>query len=234
MRLSGAVLTACLALSWAKPAVAQPKGALSPADLLPANTIAYAELQKPGPLARECRALLKGSAVYDLPGSLAEVAAKHPEQPTYQLMPFKVLGLVFAPEVVAELSRCKGAAAAFLGVKIDKRDIRPEFVFIIEPGTSNVPDYLMRMLITVAPWELRIKETVDGVKIFRSYSTVQRKAGPGGKAPSPEVVEHDPSLAMMTDYLFIGSHQAVKDCILRAARRGRAPPWPRARTSRRR
>src|SRR5205807_1821755 len=99
----------------------------------------------------------------------------------------------------------------------------PEFVFLIQPGTSNAPTFLLRMLTTLAP--VKAKETVAGVKIYRAFSPVytKPKVGPDGKVPPPQPPmsrEHDPSFAMTKDYLFIGSHQAVKDCILRARGKG--------------
>jgi hypothetical protein len=217
MRLAVTVLTGWLALAWAAPA-AEKKVPPGPADLLPANVTAYMEVQKLGTLAKEIRALFKGSALYNVPDSLAEMEARYPDWPSYRMEPLKVMSMFLSPEVINEIAKCQGAAGAFLGISSDKGGPQPEYVFIVQPGTSNAPTALMRMTLTMAP--VKAKETVEGVKIYRAYSRVypERKVGPDGKvgAPPPEVREHDPSLAMMKDYLLIGSHKAVKDCILRA------------------
>src|SRR5262249_43764191 len=50
----------------------------SPAEVLPAGTLAYIELHQPGILAKEVARLVEGSYLSDVPYSLAPLYAKHP------------------------------------------------------------------------------------------------------------------------------------------------------------
>jgi hypothetical protein len=89
MRIFTRTLAVGLALCWAVPVFAQvPKGqkVKSPAELLPANTLAYAEVQKPGQFAKEIRELFKDSVLYNLPESFSALEAKHPDQPEWATM----------------------------------------------------------------------------------------------------------------------------------------------------
>src|SRR5438477_218442 len=81
-------------------------------------------------------------------------------------------------------------------------------------STAPAPAGLMRLITAMAP--VKLKETVEGVKVYRAYSKMKAFGPPGVPPPPAKTVEHEPSLAMMPGYLFLGSHQAVKDCILRA------------------
>src|SRR5689334_3977517 len=113
MRTPTLVLAAAWLLGAAAPGWTQKQAALTPADLLPADTLGYVEVTRPGALARELRDLFKGSVLYNLPDSMAELEAKYPR---WSASSFKMLGLVFAPEVVGEVGKVQGAAAAFLGL----------------------------------------------------------------------------------------------------------------------
>jgi hypothetical protein len=224
MRLSILALTGWLAICWAAPVQAQKSA--SPAELLPAKVIAYAELNKPGTVAKEMRELFKGSVLYDLPDSFAKLEAKHGGDVHNQwaTMAPKMFGLMIAPEVVNEAGKIQGAAVAFLGMKIGKviEDGPPEadYVVIVQPGTSNAPTFLMRMLMTMAP--VKVKATVEDVKIYQPYRTVYKfgKGKPGDPPPKPEMREDGPAFAMMKGYIFLGSPNAIKDCIQRAHGKG--------------
>src|SRR4051794_24966874 len=165
MRTSMLTLMVGLSLVWTAPAHAQ-KGK-SPAELLPANTLAYAEVHQLGQLAKEVRDLFKGSVLYEVPDSLADLDAKYPNTPIWKTSTVKTLGMLIAPEVIGEAGRMDSAAVAVLGVPKpgDKAVGIPDFVVIVQPGTSYGPAALMRLILSEAP--VKLKETVEGVKVYR-------------------------------------------------------------------
>src|SRR5262249_46215306 len=97
------------------------------------------------------------------------------------------------------------------------------YVVIVQPGTSNAPIFLMHMVMTMAP--VKVKDTVEDVKIYQPYVTVKKfvQSKPGDPPPppqKPELREDGPAFAMMKGYIFLGSRKAIKDCIQRAHGKG--------------
>src|SRR5205809_2244749 len=119
----------------------------TPAELVPAKTLAYVELQQPAALAKELAALLEGSYLADVPDSLAPLYAKMGEPRPRPRGPdaLGLVGVALAPEMFKEFARLKGAALAVTG--IDKEEGMPEFLAIVQPGESNLPGLIMRMFI---------------------------------------------------------------------------------------
>src|SRR5438552_15970265 len=103
--------------------------AQTPADLVPAKTLAYIELQYPAALAKELAALLEGSYLADVPDSLAPLHAKvrGPRRPGLGAPPsagqwrdpLGMVGVVLAPEMLKGFGRLKGAAVAVTGIGTD-------------------------------------------------------------------------------------------------------------------
>src|SRR4051812_26644173 len=114
MRRHVSLLLAVLVLGGGGPALAQ--GLHHPAEWVPAKTLVYAELREPGMLANEIASLFEGSALGNVPFSLAKLRAGE------GLSRFRggaeeaaLAGLLFSPEVVKELGRIRGAAVAVTG-----------------------------------------------------------------------------------------------------------------------
>ena len=114
-----------------------------PAQLLPADTLACAELRQPGHFAKEIAGLLEGPALGNIPDSLTKFWG--PKGPPDQRMPETArAGPLFSPEMIREAERFQEAAIALTGFQ----DSWPEYVGIILPGESNAPAFFMRVFLT--------------------------------------------------------------------------------------
>src|SRR5438105_12741854 len=112
-RLSGIVLA--LPLLWG--AFANAQDIKSPADVLPADTLAYVELRHPGQLVRELAGLLEGSVLGNLPDSFAKYQGKNlPGRMRSGPPEFVPVGVMAAPELANELGRIRGLAVAVTGI----------------------------------------------------------------------------------------------------------------------
>ena len=221
---------AVLSLSWAAPA---PTSVKDPAELLPANTLAYAELRQPGKLVKEFADLFEGSVLANVPDSFARLLPPGQKLPRRGHSEFAALGgfgLILSPEVIKEMQRIQGMAIALTGFKGGE----PEWLAVVLPGESNAPAFVMRAVLSTAP--VLPAGEVEGVKLYRVVlggSSSIRKGGPGPRPPrvkpptarprqeflAPpdvrEVVVFGPTVAMTPGALFIGSPDAVKDAIRR-------------------
>lgn len=148
-------------------ATAAPAQIKSPADLLPADTLAYGELRQPGQLAREVASLFEGSALGNVPDSLARLTAGMKDQPMAAAQARRMfgelggMGLLFAPEVIREVQRLQGAAVAFTGFK----NGQPEWLAVVLPGGSNAPSFAMRAFL--ATGNAVPAGEVEGVRLYR-------------------------------------------------------------------
>ncbi len=150
---------------WAGAAHAQEK-LTDPAQLMPAKVLGYLELRQPGPLVKEIASLFEGSALGNVPDSwhkyIAKMAKGQPVGPMRGFNEVGVVGVIFSPEVVKEVSRIHGAAVAVTGVG---RDGMPEFLAVVLPGDCVLPGLGMRALLSAAP--VTPVEEVEGVTIYQ-------------------------------------------------------------------
>src|SRR5262249_50678541 len=130
-----------------------------PAEVMPAETVAYVELRQPGQLVKEIASLFEGSALGNVPDSLTKLFERG-ERPRGS-EPLGATGLLFAPEVIRELQRIRGAGVAFTGMG----KMGPEGVAVILPGDSNGPPFLMRAFLAAGP--VRPAGEVEGVKLYQ-------------------------------------------------------------------
>lgn len=217
-------------LFWVGPGTAQ--GPKSPAELMPAKTIAYVELRQPGQLAKEVAGLLEGSYLSDIPDSLAPLKAKGPRPRRRGPDELALVGLFLSQEVIQEFGRLQGAAVAITG--IDKEDPHmPEFVVVGQPGDSNLPGFMMRMFMTAyshgsvrSDGKTRVESSsgfervaeVEGVGLYREVSrTMEFPANPNAK---PDVRVRGPAIARMPGLMIVGSTELVKAVIRRAKGKG--------------
>jgi hypothetical protein len=221
-----------LSLSWAAPA---PTPVTDPAELLPATTLAYAEVRQPGQLVKEFASLFEGSVLADVPDSLTKLLPPGEKPPRRGWGPLGGFGLLFAPEVVKEAKRLQGAAIALTGFK----EGQPEWLAVVLPGESNAPAFLMRAVLATAP--VTPAGEVEGVRLYRVIigggTMVKPRGGPPQRTPGlrpaqekrdplappqvREVVVFGPTVAMTPNALFVGSDDAVKDAIHRAKGNGK-------------
>ncbi len=218
------ITAATLCLFFAVPAGAE-QPIKDPAALLPAETLAYAELRQPGMLLKEIADLFEDTALGNVPDSLVKLWGPKGQPPRGDAGRMGAMGLLFSPEMIREAGRVQGAAVALTGVK----DGQPQGVVMILPGESNGPAFLMRAFLTVEGVK-QIGE-VKGVKI---YQQMQHAATRPAERPAPreertrpeeredrgerkaERVSHEPAFAMLPGVLLIGTPDAVKDVIGRA------------------
>src|SRR5262249_60802098 len=76
-----------------------------PAELLPAQTLAYVEVSNPAKLSQEVAALLRGSALENMPAAMARVRAKFPDNNQFPFWVGQELGMLsmfLSPEMVSE------------------------------------------------------------------------------------------------------------------------------------
>jgi hypothetical protein len=201
--------------------------AQSLADLAPAKTLAYVELQQPAELAKELAALMEGSYLANVPDSLAPLYAKAGAARRHGQDPLAMIGVALAPEMFKEFGRIKGAAVAITG--IDKEEGMPEFLVIVQPGESNMPGLMMRMFVASF---MSGSSRVDGGKRTERHGAFERAGETEGVGlyryverrfekndEKPMMRVSGPALAQLPDMLLIGSPELVKQTIRRAKKK---------------
>jgi hypothetical protein len=196
----------------------------TPAELFPAKILVYAEVRQPGELAREIASLFRGSLLTNVPDSLVKLHDKlGKEDPRGDLRGIGAMGLGLCPEVLREVGRIKGAAAALLG--IDKSG-EPEYLVAVLPGDSQAPTFLLRTYLTMG--DVRPVGKAEGVTLYCSVQRVWRRSpdtrpdrgGPRPQPQAPTIREYGPVFAMTPEGVFIGSPEAVKGAIRRVKGKG--------------
>jgi hypothetical protein len=213
MKTSAMLLgTAVLLLGLVGPVPAQFK---DPAELLPANTLAYLELREPAQVSKEVASLIKGSALEDMPATMARYRERmgNNNQP-WRLSEIGMWGIFFSPEMIAEASRLQGGAVAITGFTKEREPIA---VGIVLAGDSHAPTFFLRTYLTMD--EVHKVADVEGVALYRGrrrdFGAV--KQIPGQPPPPPVIREYGPAYALLPGMVVIGSTtESVKDVVLRA------------------
>jgi hypothetical protein len=176
------------------------------AELFPATTRVYLEINGIADVVKEVRGLVKGSCLEDPPKSLEKFAELAHNQ--FYFGDFLEYGLLVCPEALAEISRFRGGAFAVTGLPSGKD---PEFVGVLLAGPSNLPAIFMRDLMSV-PFGKKVAE-VEGVRLYRSRVQAYEVAPVDGKQ---ENREFGPVMALMPGVAIVGSNtEAVGDVIRR-------------------
>lgn len=157
------------ALAVAAPAPAQVPGKAAvtdPAALFPADTLAYADVRKPGDLADVLAGWVKKTAFADplerTHKELEKVANSSPQAIIVQ----RALGLatlVVSPESFAEIRRFHGIGVGVTGFT---KDHQPEVAAAVLLGDSNIAGLAVRAFLTSKP-DTRQVSTVEGVAIYQ-------------------------------------------------------------------
>jgi hypothetical protein len=194
-------------------ALAQPVQVKDPADLFPPDSLLYAEVTKPAELSRDVAAFIKGSVVEDMTQFMSKWREKKGDGYFMAAEMMAMMSAFAGPEALAEFKRMQGAAVAVTGVN-KKND--PEFVFVLLAGDSNVPNFIMRMFMTV-DFSLRSAGTVEGVPMFYEVPRGFNRVGPGAPAPPPMPQEiTGPIYANPPGAVIVGSSvEATTDLIKR-------------------
>jgi len=195
-----------------------------PADLLPAQTLACVEVRHPDKLARELGLLVKGSALEDMPATMAKFRAKLPKDSNFWVREeIGMMAMFLSPEMLAEAGRFQGAVFALTGVSKDKG---PQWVIIILSGESNFPGFVMRTYLTMDD-QVRSAGEVEGVTVYQEHHRVWEPVPPGGAPPGknePRVVE-GPALGLLPGGTLViaSSPDQVKDVIRRSKNKSNDP-----------
>jgi hypothetical protein len=211
-------------LALAGPALAQPK---DPAELFPAQTLAYLEVRQPDKLTRELASLIKGSSLEDLAAVLAKARTERGDTQDgiyFGNFIFGELGMLFSPEALAEFGRMGGGAVGITGWT---KDEGPEVVGVLYYGQSNLfPMYLRAYL--AADSEIRIAGKVEGVNLYRARGRdyyIGSSGGPGGAPPAqPPIKDKGPTFALLPGMAIIASTpKAAGDAVRRAKKKVSEP-----------
>jgi hypothetical protein len=199
-------LAFALLAALAAPAAAQPTPVKDTADLFPADTLLFVDVVKPAEVAREVSAFIKGTPIENMSEFMAKWYAKLGDGYYPDAMMLGTFSAFAGPEAMAEAARMQGAALAITGVS---KKGEPEIVGVILPGQSNVPGFVMRIIMSV-DMTMRPAGTVEGVTIFgevprnfRAFAPVGGAAAPAAPAqpPKPEA----PFIATIPGAIVIGS-----------------------------
>ena len=199
------ILALTVALAAAQAGRAQVKDL---AELFPAKTRVYLEINGIADVVKEVRGLVKGSCLEDPPKSL-EKFAKLADN-SLIAGDFMEFGLLLCPEALSEISRFRGGAIAVTGFPGDTSK-EPDIVGVLQTGPSNLPAILMRDLMSV-PFSKRVGE-VEGVRLYRSRLQAY-ELPPDAKQEDRR--EFGPVMALMPGLVIVGSStEAVGDVIRR-------------------
>jgi hypothetical protein len=188
------------------------------AELFPAETLAYLEVRHPQALSREAAGLIKGSALENLPATLAAFREKfaNDRMRLWETQAVAMLGTMFGPEMIGEFGRLQGAAVGLTGFHPDEG---PEIVGIILTGESNIPSLVMRVYLA-EDVEIRKVGVCEEVTLFRAkgedFGNRPKPPAPGVPPPPPVIRERGPTYAMLPGVIIIGSTtDSVKELIKR-------------------
>lgn len=224
MRSIAPLAGVAVVLALAGPACAQTK---DPAELFPAQTLAYLEVRQPDRLSRELTGLIKGSSLEDMAATLAAARTKRGDRPDEYFFGGDFLAafaMLLSPEGLAEYGRIGGGAVALTGWH---KDDGPEIVGVIFPGDCNlVPLYLKTYLAVDS--EIRILEKVEGVNLYRARGRDYRLELPdkpgGAPPPPPPIKDKGPTFAVMPGVVVIASSPAAAKEVVRRAKGKVAEP----------
>jgi hypothetical protein len=203
---TAAAVLLCL---WTNIGRAQVKDA---AELLPAQTLAYAEFNQPGKLAKEVAQLIKGSPFDNLPLYLAKHRKEKDLTNAWVLQEVGMFGIFLNPELLNEVGRAQGAAVALTGFT---KDNEPEIVGFILAGESNAPTFVMRTMLTMM--DVRVISEFEKVPLYQEYGrNYSKQFKGGGKGEEPPLEYYGPVMALLPDAMVMGSTvESVKEVISR-------------------
>jgi hypothetical protein len=191
------------------------------AELLPEDTLAFLELREPGQVSKDVAALLKGSALDDMPAVMARLRERlGNDNRRWQLMEVAGYTMFLSPEMIAEAGRLRGAAVAVTGFTKERE---PVVVGIVLSGESQAPTFFLRVYLTMD--QVYKVADVGGVALYRArHQDFAVKQIPGQPPPPPVVRDSGPTFALLPHAVVIGSTpESVKDVVLRAQGKSKNP-----------
>jgi len=197
------------ALLVAVPVHAQPKDM---AELFPADSIVYVEVNQPGAVGKDLTAFLKGSVLVKSvsPWSKLRESIVGPDQSNGALS--GVISSIFGSQMLKEAARFKGMAAALTG--FDKHG-EPQYVGILLTGGSSLPVSVLKTYVSRHP-DLRKFATVEGVDLYQESTTLYNDdpQAPGVPAP-PQNVPFGPIFGHDSNVFVVGSNKELIAAVIR-------------------
>ncbi len=142
--------------------VAQPVTDLS--KLFPADTLAYAEIAKPGAFVTSVKALVEGTPWADASKLVHDRYDRVPDLgQANTVREAALLTLFTAPEFLAEVKRLTGAAVAFTGYDAQQN---ARYAAAILLGDSNATGLAIRLFLTTSS-DVRRVGVIDGIPIYQ-------------------------------------------------------------------
>ncbi len=134
------------------------------AELFPADTLAFAEVVRPGEFAVAAASLLNGSPVAE-PLRLVHDRIERAKLPRGVLSRQRAgwLALLAAPELAAEVKRVRGAAGGLVGFGPRHE---PRFAAAVLLGDGYAAGFAVRAFLNSAP-DVRRAGAIDGVPVFQ-------------------------------------------------------------------
>jgi WD40 repeat protein len=166
------VLTLALLLETAAPGQAQQpkKGARDFAQLMPASSLLYAEMTHPQ-MVKQLLGMIKGSAFSDYAGFRDDLYQRlkiEAGSEGHVTRSSAFWAAVITPELLKEISRIKGFAVAVTGFKEGPMGRQTSFVWVIDPGSSNLAPLIARDILTLSA-SMKSVRKVEGVRLYQSF-----------------------------------------------------------------
>jgi hypothetical protein len=184
-------------------------------ELLPADTLAYAEASRLQDVAPLLAQYTHGTVLTDIVAFIDKHRSKANTDDIGLGHHLGAWGVYAGPEMLAELVLVQGAATAL--VRYDKDQV-PETVAIAHLGSSRLFSFLMRNYL-VTNTQLRPVETINGVRLYQEAQPqfVNANAGAFGPPPPPlpPTEYNGPVYAQLPGTLVVGSSRAVVGDVVR-------------------
>ena len=186
------------------------------AELFPANTLLYAEVNQPAVVGKDVTAYLKGSVFETSAPSFRGLREK--QDGSFNTGEAGLLAAFLAPEMLKEAARFKGLAGGIVGFS---KQGEPELLFVALPGDSKLPGFLLRSFITTRT-DIRKVTTVEGVDLFQRNifqyqdDPLLLPGGAGAEGPPQKLMPIGPVYVNYAGLIVVGSN---RDHVSAAVRR---------------
>jgi hypothetical protein len=175
------------------------------AALFPADTILYAEVNQPGVVGKDLTAYLKGTVfATHAPGFKT---LRERQDGGFNTSPSGLLAALLAPEMLNEAAQFKGLAGGIVG--FDKQG-EPELLFVLLPGESKLPGFLLKSFVT-ARADIRKITTVEGVDLFQrtiiQYNDDPLLPGPAPGPPNQKLLPIGPLYVNHAGLIVVGTNR---------------------------
>lgn len=189
------------------------------AELFPADTLLYIEVNQPAVVGKDLAAYLKGT-VFEVSAPDFRILRQTKEPFNgFNTSESGLLAALLAPEMLKEAARFKGVAAGIVGYG---KNGESEFLLIVQPGDSTMPGNLLRAY-TTARVDIRKVSVVDGIDLMQR-NIVQYEDDPlllpGVAAPPMQkMVPVGPVFVNHAGLIIIGSNREHVAAVIRRFKR---------------